>query len=378
VITAYFMALAALLVCIAVVFFIRLHGAFKHYRIKHMSEKSAELPSVTVCIPARNEMHAMTQCLEHVLASNYEKLEIIVYDDSSADDTSILIRSFAHEGVRFVPGTTLPEGWLGRNYALETLAKEASGAYLLFLDVDTLVQPTTVSQLVNYTLANNATMVSVLPQRSDLWRPSVLFSTLRYFWQLILARKMSPTVSSSAWLIERESFLAKGSFASHKAEVQPETHIAASLGAAYLPIVSNLAFGISFEKRWGSQIETSRRLLFPMVGGSWWQGVLGVLALVLLNVPFFTILTSLTIGWMPEHSIMAAIQVLFMAVYGYYAYFMWRTGWWFGALLFPVIIFQELVVFIQSIIGYSRHSITWKGRPVAVGSQRTDSITLND
>jgi glycosyltransferase involved in cell wall biosynthesis len=343
-----------------------------------MSEKSAELPSVTVCIPARNEMHAMTQCLEHVLASNYEKLEIIVYDDSSADDTSILIRSFAHEGVRFVPGTTLPEGWLGRNYALETLAKEASGAYLLFLDVDTLVQPTTVSQLVNYTLANNATMVSVLPQRSDLWRPSVLFSTLRYFWQLILARKMSPTVSSSAWLIERESFLAKGSFASHKAEVQPETHIAASLGAAYLPIVSNLAFGISFEKRWGSQIETSRRLLFPMVGGSWWQGVLGVLALVLLNVPFFTILTSLTIGWMPEHSIMAAIQVLFMAVYGYYAYFMWRTGWWFGALLFPVIIFQELVVFIQSIIGYSRHSITWKGRPVAVGSQRTDSITLND
>jgi glycosyltransferase involved in cell wall biosynthesis len=343
-----------------------------------MSEKTTGMPTVTVCIPARNEMHAMAQCLEHVLASNYEKLEIVVYDDSSADDTSILIRSFAHEGVRFVPGTTLPEGWLGRNYALETLAKEASGTYLLFLDVDTLVQPTTVSQLVHYAVDTSATMVSVLPQRSDLWRPSVLFSTLRYFWQLILVRKQSPTVSSSAWLIERASFLSKGGFAAHKAEVQPETHIAASLGASYVPIVSNLALGVSFEKRWGSQIETSRRLLYPMVGGSWWQGALGILALILLNVPFFTILTSLTIGWTIEHSIMLGIQLLFMAVYGYYAYFMWRTGWWLGALLFPIVVFQELIVFIQSIIGYARHSITWKGRPVTAGAQRADSITLND
>jgi hypothetical protein len=160
--------------------------------------------------------------------------------------------------------------------------------------------------------------------------------------------------------------------------VQPETHIAASLGAAYSPVVSNQALGVSFEKRWGSQIETSRRLLFPMVGGSWWQGTLGTLTLVLLNVPFFTILTSLTIGWTIEHSIMVAIQLLFMAVYGYYAHFMWRTGWWLGALLFPVVIFQELIVFIQSIIGYARHSITWKGRPVTAGAQRTDSITLDD
>jgi glycosyltransferase involved in cell wall biosynthesis len=377
VITAYFIALAALLVCTAVVFFVRLNNVFLKYTAKPMSEKTNDLPTVTVCIPARNEMHAMTQCLEHVLASNYEKLEIVVYDDSSVDDTSVLVRSFAHEGVRFVPGTKLPAGWLGRNYALETLAKEASGEYVLFLDVDTLIQPTTISQLVNYTIAAKATMVSVLPQRSDLWRPSVFFSTLRYFWQLIFNGKSSPAVSSSAWLIERESFLARGGFESHKAEVQPETHIATSLGLAYSPLVSNAAFGVSFEKRWGSQIETSRRLLLPMTGGAWWQGVLGVLGLIFLNVPFFTVLTSITIGWTLEHSIMMAITVLFMAVYGYYTHRMWTKGWWLGALLFPAVIFQELVVFIQSIIGYARRSITWKGRPVSSGAQRTDSISFD-
>jgi len=377
VITAYFIALAALLVCTAFVFFVRLRMAFQKYTPKQAFEITADLPTVSVCIPARNEMHAMTQCLEHVLASNYEKLEIIVYDDSSVDDTSVLIRSFAHEGVRFVPGTKLPAEWLGRNYALQTLAKEASGEYVLFLDVDTLIQPTTISQLVSYIISTKSSMVSVLPQRSDLWRPSVLFSTLRYFWQLIFNGKTSPAVSSSAWLIERESFLADGGFEPHKAEVQPETHIAVSLAGAYSPLVSTATLGVSFEKRWGSQIETSRRLLLPMTGGAWWQGVLGVLGLTFLNVPFFTVLTSITIGWTLEHSIMAAITVLFMAVYGYYTQRMWAKGWWLGALLFPAVVFQELIVFIQSIIGYSRRSITWKGRPVSSGAQRTDSISYN-
>lgn len=377
-ITAYFIALAALLVCIAILLFLRLHSAFHRFRLKKSGSKTADLPSVTVCIPARNEMHAMTQCLEHVLASDYEKLEIVVYDDSSADDTSILIRSFAHEGVRFVPGAKLPDGWLGRNYALETLAQEASGTYVVFLDVDTLIQPTTISQLVNYAMNARLAMVSVLPQRADLWRMSVLFSTLRYFWQLVLTRKSSPAVSSSAWLIEREKFLSAGGFAPHKAEVQPETHIAAALGGAYATVVSNAALGVSFEKRWGSQIETSRRLLFPMVGGSWWQALLGIIALVFLNLPFYTILTSITIGWTIEHSIMTGISVVYMAVYGYYTHFMWRKAWWLGAFLFPVVVFQELIVFIQSCIGYARHSITWKGRPITSGAQRSDSMKMNN
>lgn len=122
-----------------------------------------DTPSVTVVIPARNESHAMTDCLQAVVNSTYPKLEIIVLNDSSADRTSSLIKAFAHDGIRFVDGPSLPEGWLGKNHALHTLVKEASGSYVLFMDVDTRINPDTIEQMVAYAVQENAAMVSVLP-----------------------------------------------------------------------------------------------------------------------------------------------------------------------------------------------------------------------
>ena len=89
---------------------IRLYRSMKRSRLPDDVPAAVDVPSVSVCIPARNETHAMAECLERVLASDYPKLEILVFDDNSADDTSTIIRSFAQEGVRFVAGTELPEG----------------------------------------------------------------------------------------------------------------------------------------------------------------------------------------------------------------------------------------------------------------------------
>src|SRR5688500_11530400 len=97
--------LLLILVTLVAIFILwRLWRAFALYRMPREIKLRTEMPSVTVCIPARNEMHALAECLERVLASDYEKLEILVFDDSSLDDTPTLIKSFAHEGVRFVPG----------------------------------------------------------------------------------------------------------------------------------------------------------------------------------------------------------------------------------------------------------------------------------
>src|SRR5690606_8106890 len=101
---------------------VRLRQALRRFSSKTTMTKATiidDMPSVSVCIPARNEAHAMTDCLEHVLRSNYPKIEVIVLDDLSGDKTSSLIKAFAHDGVRFVEGEPLPDGWLGKNHALE-------------------------------------------------------------------------------------------------------------------------------------------------------------------------------------------------------------------------------------------------------------------
>lgn len=357
----------------------RLRRSFIRFRVKKLYTAVITAPSVSVCIPARNETHAMTDCLERVLASDYKKLEIIVFDDNSVDDTTVLIRSFAHAGVRFVPGDVLPDGWLGKNHALEVLAREASGTYIIFLDVDTMIDPTTISQLVGYITTERMEMISVIPGRDDGWRLSVLFGHLRYFWELVRSSRNAPATASALWMIQRETLIEHfGGFSEVKANVSPEASLAATFSTrAYHCLVNNSTLGVSYEKKWQSQCETSRRLLYPMIGAVWFKGLLALLLLVVLNLPFFIVLTTLLIGWHMPQIVSFGLMVAFMMLYSTYTHHMWQKGWWLGGLLWPLVVLQELVLLIMSILGYARHTITWKGRLVTAKSSIATSYVID-
>jgi glycosyltransferase involved in cell wall biosynthesis len=374
-----FIAVSTLLTALLVLLGVRLGIGLKRFKAKNSYPVKHEMPSISICIPARNETHAMTQCLERALTSDYPKLEVIVYDDRSKDDTSILIKSFAHAGVRFVPGPKLPNGWLGRNHALDVLACEASGRYVVFLDVDTFIQPKTISRLVDYIEAEKLAMLSVIPGRNDAWRTSVLFGSLRYFWEVILSRPSSPAVASSLWMIDRHVLLDEmGGFSRFRNDVRPESSIASLLGLKkYHCLISSGALGVSYEKRWQSQVETSIRLLYPMVGGTWRRGLVAGFVLILLNVPLFTVLSGLIFGWTIIHVKALWLLVLFMALYSVFTSRTWRSKWWLGGLLWPVVILQELVLFVRSVWGYHQGTITWKGRPVTSSPYRDDTVMID-
>lgn len=354
-----------LLIFVAALILWRLWRAFALFRMRKAPEVIKDLPSVSVCIPARNEMHALTTCLEKVLASDYEKLEILVFDDSSADETSVLIKSFAHAGVRFVPGTHLPEGWLGKNHALEVLAREASGTFVIFIDVDTQIEPQTISKLVSFTVGEKLEMVSSIPFRQDAWRASVLFGTLRYFWQLVMPGAHYPATSSALWLIRRSTLLETlGGFSRYSSSVEPEAHIARRLGGDYSCLLSGPSLGVSFEKKWQSQCETSRRLLYPQFGGRWWSVLAGCGVLAVLNLPTFLVVISVATGWTTVAFLSLIVLASFMLLYGLYLTRVWRRGWWLGALLWPYAAFQELILLLLSATDYWRGNVTWKGRNV--------------
>lgn len=336
---------------------------------------SHDLPTVSVCIPARNERHAMTQCLERALASKYEKLEIIVFDDSSDDETSVLIRSFAHAGVRFVPGTELPEGWLGRNHALDILAKEASGEIVVFMDVDTFIEPDTIGRLASYMYASKKAMLSVIPGRNDIWRTSVPFGSLRYFWQLVLATKSRPAASSALWAITADAIEMVGGFASYRSAVQLEPLLAQRLASDYQCFVDAGSLGVAYEKKWRSQLETSRRLLYPSVRG--WRSIPTLLILIAMNAPNGIFLGGFFFGWSVVNLAALAILIVQALLYVMYVKTVWRRIWWLGALVWPISIFQETVLLVWSMVSYARHTVTWKGRPIAAPSIQVDSLTID-
>lgn len=351
----------------------QLVGAFGKYRQTPLQLKAArsvsssELPSVTVCIPARNEQHALTDSLLRLLSSTYEKLEIIVLDDVSGDDTSALIKSFANEGVRFVSGTKLKQGWLGKNHALQGLLNEASGSYIFYMGVDTMLAPNAIENMVRYAVANKASMVSVLPRREDRLRMSIIASPLRYFWELLFARNQRPASSSCAWLIRRDVLQDRfGGFENYKNTVQPETGMAAELAALgeYRFLVGSKQLGVSYEKKWSSQVSTSVRILSPLLGNQLTMALFAIIDLLAIFILPFAITIFGLLGFLPlPITVFAgAVSVGFMALYTYYARQVWQSGWLLAGIIWPFVVLQEAVLIAVSYVQHSRGKVKWKGR----------------
>lgn len=367
-------ALTALFLLMAV----RLMIALRRFTVKRHYTASLTAPSVTVCIPARNETHALAECLERVLASDYKKIEIVVFDDNSSDDTSILVRSFAHAGVRFVPGVSLPEGWLGKNHALSILAREASGSKLVFLDVDTKISPSTISQMVSYSLTEQIDMMSILPLQRDGWRPGVLLTPLRYFWEILLSGRHTPATTSAIWMVDRKVLLEEsGNFAKFAADIRPEQRLAEQLGTRrYHFLIGTPQLGVYQEKRWSSQIETSRRLLYPMVGMSPVMALVSLLLLVFMCLPLYGFIAGLITDAIVSAVWFGALLVGFITLYGAYTIRVWRKGGWLSALLWQLLLTQEICLLIASVVGYFTNTITWKGRLVSAPVVQDDYIVI--
>ena len=366
-------ALTALLVIVAV----RLEVAIRR-ALPPVDDPIDTLPTVSVCIPARNETHALTECLERVLASDYSKIEIIVFDDNSSDDTSILIRSFAHAGVRFVPGTALPEGWLGKNHALSILAREASGSKLLFLDVDTKLSPTSISRIVRSSVAGGAVMLSVLPLRRNAWRLSVLMTPLRYLWELLLSSRHTPATTSAMWMIDRKVLIDDcQNFTTVASDIRPEQRIAEQLGGEKARfVIATKDDGIYQEKRWHSQIETARRLLYPMVGLSLVPGIAAAALMLALALPLVGVIVGLLAGASVTFMWASALLVGYILLYARYLHRVWADSWWLGAVLWPLLALQEFCLMITSIVGYLTNSVTWKGRLVSAPVLHDDAVVI--
>ena len=350
----------------------RLSQSFRRFSRRKLYTTAAvvtDMPSVTVCIPARNESHAMTDALQRVLASTYPKLEIIVLDDLSADKTPALVKAFAHEGVRFIEGGRLPDGWLGKNHALNILLKEASGSLILFLDVDTHIEPDSIEQLVAYMTDQAAEMVSVLPRRSPNVTMSTVLEPLRYFWELMFHRKDAPAVASNAWMVRRQTFVEDfHDFDKLKAVIQPEAHVAALYMAQnkYRFLLGSKLLGISQQKRWGSQIETSIRLLYPLLGSTLPRAIIAALDLLIVALPSLLLLVS---GLFQSPWLGLASLVVYLAgllVYGAYLQKVWGQYWLLAATIWPLVVIQEAVLIIVSAIQYRRGRVTWKGRHIGL------------
>jgi len=135
-------------------------------------------PSVSIVVPARNEVKHLAHCIESLRALDYPALEIVVVNDRSTDGTGELADRFAREDgrVKVVQGQDTPPGWTGKNYAIHQGTLEAGGEYLLIVDADSVISPGALKQAVHYAEQEEVDLLTLYPRVvcASFWERALL------------------------------------------------------------------------------------------------------------------------------------------------------------------------------------------------------------
>jgi len=97
--------------------------------------------------------------------SEYNEFEILVVDDQSRDRTAAVVEELNPgnaRGIRVIRGAPLPEGWLGKPWACQQGAREASGEVFLFTDADTRHGPATLARALRGLLDEKADVLTLM------------------------------------------------------------------------------------------------------------------------------------------------------------------------------------------------------------------------
>jgi glycosyltransferase involved in cell wall biosynthesis len=148
----FWLAVTALVLCVAAALelFIgnRSVGALRD--MPPAPDATAE--KVSIIVAARNEERNIRTALQSLLELRYPDFELIAVDDRSEDYTGRILDDMAVSSplLSIIHIDTLPDGWLGKNYALWTGSRAATGDYLLFTDADIVMEPTVVNRAMAY------------------------------------------------------------------------------------------------------------------------------------------------------------------------------------------------------------------------------------
>lgn len=156
-----------------------------------------DLPSLSVVLAVKDEEEEIENTLLSVLNSGYDRLEVIVVNDRSTDNTHNIISSIQakYPNLKAINIDTLPKGWLGKVHALDNGVKLATGDFILFTDGDVEINLEVLKSSLSICVEKKLDHLTIIPNI-----PCPTF----FLKLLILTSKLLFTLSSKPWLpIER-------------------------------------------------------------------------------------------------------------------------------------------------------------------------------
>lgn len=234
-------------------------------------------PPVCILVPARNERESLPHTLPALLQQDYPgDFAIVVIDDRSADGTADLARKLAAEvgaaaRLTVIAGAGLPQGWVGKVWALEQGAsycgvrsaecavreredfscRADTPKYLLLTDADIRHAPNSLRRLVaeseSGSLALNSRMARLRCVSSAerlLIPPFVFFFNLLYPMRRVNARHSAVAAAAGGCVLLATAVLERaGGFACIKDKIIDDVSLARQIKALNEPIRLALSRG---------------------------------------------------------------------------------------------------------------------------------------
>lgn len=166
-----------------------LKGARRQQPLQPKQSTRSQAAAVSVVVPTLNEAHRVEPCLVGLSAQSDVVREILVVDSRSTDGTQAKVAALGKKDsrIRLVTDDALPDGWVGRPWALHSgfLSTDANSDWVLGIDADTQPQPGLVASLLHEAETQGYDIVSLSPRfilesAGEWWLQPAMLMTLIY------------------------------------------------------------------------------------------------------------------------------------------------------------------------------------------------------
>lgn len=333
------------------------------------SVPAGSAPAVTVVVAARNEAGTIQGGLDGLLAQRNVRLQVVVVDDRSTDDTGSILDEVAetNDHVAAVHVTELPEGWLGKTYAMQRGAEAASAPWILFTDADVVMEPSAIAKAVAHAERRGLDHLAVTP---ELRMPTLGADAFGAAFVLLFARYSRPwkardpessvSIGIGAFnLVRTESYRAAGG---HRAvRLRPDDDLMLGRVLKRSGACQDLLYGtgqvhVAWYPSLGAAVRGLEKNAFAGMGYSVIRVLVSVLALALfMTGPWAGLLGTDGIAWWASLGSCVVMS-------GLYVQSARRSG--VRAWLFPVLPLSALVICYATLrsmtLALKRDGIRWR------------------
>jgi glycosyltransferase involved in cell wall biosynthesis len=329
------------------------------------TETITQSPTVSVIVPARNEEACLATCLASVVGQTGVAFEIIMVDDHSTDRTREIAASFP--SVRIIEAEDLRVGWTGKNNAVATGARAASGEWLLFTDADTEHLAGSQRRALEEARRLGVSLLSYSPEQvvSGFWEKAVMpviFAELAGTYRpKEVSDPNSPAAAANGQyiLITREAYDAVGGHAAIAGELLEDVALARAMKRSGRKI---------FFRYGGDAVRTRMYRSFPQLREGWTKNLAilfpspGRLAAFrfgecLLLVASLALLAACVATHSYEYGALCLIAPVVTTARIARAHFSWDAT---ALAIFGLPLFSYLL--LRSKRFHRRGAVAWKGR----------------